>query len=260
MPSVGLALGLVLLNLPPSVADRLKMAVSALFIPLFGLSRSTQSLADQASYHLLTRSTLIRELERLRRENLQLKLTNAQMSDLAFENSRLRSALQWQVRSPWKARSARVIGRDPTTWWRTILIDYGSVQGAQTNQTVITPDGLVGRIRSVQPIFSQVALIGDPECGVSIVINETREPGTIQEARSAMLSDGMIAVRTLQHSSTAMAGQSVSTMGNGGIFPKGIPVGQIVDTRSVDGGLSTEIRVRLGAQLNRLEEVWILTP
>jgi rod shape-determining protein MreC len=153
-----------------------------------------------------------------------------------------------------------VIGRDPTTWWRSVLIDYGSRQGAHTNQTVMTADGLVGRIRSVQPTFSQVALIGDPECGVSVVINETREPGTIQEARSANLGDGLITMHTLQHSATVMAGQSVSTLGNGGVFPKGIPVGKIVDTRSVDGGLSTEVRLHLFAQLNRLEEVWVLTP
>ena len=260
MPGVAMAVALVLLNLPPTAADRLKAGVSALFIPLFGLNRSTQAIAGSASYSLLTRSTLIREVERLRRENYQLKLSAAQASDTLAENTRLRAAIGWQSRSPWKGRAARVIGREPTTWWRSVLIDYGSLHGAQTNQTVITPEGLVGRIRSVQPAFSQVALIGDPECGVSVVINETREPGTIQESRTVSVGDGLVTMRTLQHSPTAMAGQSVSTLGNGGIFPKGIPVGQIVDTRSVDGGLSTELRIRLGAPLNRLEEVWVLTP
>jgi rod shape-determining protein MreC len=260
MPGAALALALVLLNLPPTAADRLKLAVSTLFLPLFGLNRSIQAVADDASYGLLTRSTLIREVERLQRENQQLKLAAAQTADALAENTRLRAILGWQGRSTWKGRAARVIGREPTTWWRSVLIDFGSLQGAQVNQTVMTPDGLVGRIRSVQPTFSQVALIGDPECGVSVVINETREPGTILEARSATLGDGMVTLRTLQHSVTAMAGQSVTTLGNGGVFPKGIPVGQIIDTRSVDGGLSTEARLKLGAQLNRLEEVWVLTP
>jgi CHAD domain-containing protein len=77
------ALALVLLNLPPSTADRLKLGVSALFLPLFGLSSSGEALANQASYSLLTRSTLIREVERLRRENNQLKLAAAEAAEAA---------------------------------------------------------------------------------------------------------------------------------------------------------------------------------
>ena len=66
-------------------------------------------------------------------------------------------------------------------------------------------------------------------------------------------------LRTLQHSPGILAGHTVVTSGLGGVFPPGIPVGQVVDTRPAEGGLYTEARVRLAARLNRLEEVWILT-
>lgn len=260
------ALGIVtvltlgLLNLPPSAAGRLKLAVAGIFLPLFGLAGSGQSFVDRASYALLTRDTLVTELDRLRKENEQLRLASAQARDTLGENARLRAMLGWQPKAPWKLRAARVVGREPTTWWRTVTIDLGSRDGVRLNLPVLTGDGLVGRIRSVGPTHSQVALIGDPECGVSVVVNETRDNGIIQEARSAAVGDGYVALRTLQNSPNLMAGHKVLTSGLGGVFPKGVPVGEIVDARPVDGGLYTEARIRLAANLNRIEEVWVLTP
>lgn len=254
-----LALVTVLLNLPPNAADRIKTAVSALFIPLFGLAGSAQSFVDRAAYSTFTRSTLIRELERTRQANRELQAALMQARQQQEENTRLRALLGWQPRQPWTLRAARVVGRDPTTWWRNITIDFGTRDGARVGQPVLTSEGLVGRIREAGTTQSTVALIGDPECGVSITIVETREQGIIQEARSAPIGEGLITLKTLQHSPGTMAGQNVVTSGLGGVFPPGIAVGQIVDTRSVGGGLYTEARLRLAAQLNRLEEVWVLT-
>lgn len=251
---------LILLNLPPTAAARLRLGVSSLFLPLFGLAGASQSFVDRASYVALTRATLISEVERLRKENQQLQLAADQGRDALTENARLRSLLAWQPRAPWKLRAARVIAREPTTWWRSVTLDYGSRDGAKPNQPVLTSSGLVGRIREVEPTHSQVALIGDPECGVSVLVAETRDSGIIQESRSAPDGDGMVVLRMLQRSPATMAGHRVITSGLGGIFPSGIPVGQIVDTRSVDGGLYTEARVRLGANLNQLEEVWVVAP
>ncbi|MBN8249291.1 MAG: rod shape-determining protein MreC, partial [Verrucomicrobia bacterium] len=98
------------------------------------------------------------------------------------------------------------------------------------------------------------------DCGVSVLVAETRDPGIIQESRSAPDPEGLVTMRTLQRSPSAMAGHHVVTSGQGGVFPAGIPVGEIVDTRSVDGGLYTEARIRLGANLNQLEEVWVVMP
>jgi len=257
---LGLLVGLtlLLLNLPPTAAGRLKLAVSALFLPLFGLTGTTHSFVDRASYGVLTRETLISELARLRTENQELKLNAAQARDAVAENTRLRALLGWQPQMPWKLRAAHVVGREPTTWWRSVTIDLGSRDGMRVNQPVLTAAGLVGRVRTVRLAQSEVALIGDPECGVSVLVNETRDNGVIQEARAALVSDGLVTLKTLQHSPDLMAGHTVLTSGLGGVFPKGVPVGQVVDARPVNDGLYTEARVRLAANLNRLEEVWVV--
>lgn len=255
-----LALCLVLLNLPPTAAGRLKLGISTLFLPLFGLAGAGQSFVDRASFASINRTTLITEIDRLQKENDQLRLASEQGREAISENDRLRALLGWQPRAPWKLRAAMVIAREPTTWWRTVTIDYGSRDGARTNQPVLTSTGLVGRIREVGLTHSLVALIGDPDCGVSAIVSESRDTGIILESRSAPDGEGLVILRTLQRSPATMPGHHVLTSGLGGVFPSGIPVGQIVDTQSVEGGLYTEARVRLGANLGQLEEIWVMTP
>jgi hypothetical protein len=55
-------------------------------------------------------------------------------------------------------------------------------------------------------------------------------------------------------------GQTLTTSGDGGVFPKGIPIGRIIDVQTNRFGLYLEARVRLAANLNRLEEVWVIFP
>ena len=62
----------------------------------------------------------------------------------------------------------------------------------------------------------------------------------------------------LSSSANLKAGQNVFTSGLGGIFPKGIPIGKIVDAQSIEYGLATEARVKLDATLGALEQVWVL--
>ena len=248
---------LVLLNLPAPASARLKLAVGGFFLPLFGLASTAHSFVDEASYQLLPRQTLIREVRRLEAENNQLRLQSAQGSDAIAENDRIRNQLGLLPRGAWKPRPARIVGRDPSTWWRTLLIDHGARDGARLNQPVITAEGLVGRIAVVGHSHSQVALIGDSACGVAVLVVETRDQGIVKGPQSTVES-GIVELSTFQHSPQILAGHTVVTSGDGGIFPKGLPVGRIIDTRSASAGLFTTARIRLGANLNRLEEVWVL--
>lgn len=251
---------LALLNLPSSVSERLKLAVSGSFLPLFGLRSASQTFLDRASYQLLPRSVLIEEIVKSRKEIADLQSALLQSQDALGENARLRAALGNPPKGPWNRRFARVIGRDSTTWWRTLRIDLGSRDGIQPNQVVMTPAGLVGRISQVGLTHSDVALVGDAECGVAVVVRETRDQGIIKPGQASTGEGGHVDLSLLQNSPEVMAGQWVVTSGLGGVFPGGIPVGTIQDSRPMEGGLFTTARVRLSAPLNRLEEVWVLQP
>lgn len=254
------AAGVALLNLPSGAVDKARLAAASLLIPLFGAAQATQSVANSGAYELLTRKTLVFEIERLKAQRNALAAEVVQGRAAAADNVRLRAALGWQARAAWKTRVADVIGRNPAAWWRGVTLGYGARDGARVNQPVLTAEGLVGRIRAVAPTTSEVALLGDPECGVSAVISETRDLGLLQPARAGSGAGALLTLKTLQRCPGIQPGQAVVTSGQGGVFPAGIPVGTVVDTRPGDGGLSTEARLRVSADLNRLEEVLVIVP
>jgi rod shape-determining protein MreC len=251
---------LVLLNLPERTAVQTKISLGGLFIPLFGLAATGDTLARSATASLTPRSQLATELAVLRDENARLRLQSAQGSEALRENDRLRQLLGWQRQLPWKTRMARILARDPENWWRTAQIDLGVRDGIKTDLPVLGPEGLVGRIGDVGLNSSQVIFVGDPKCRVSVVVRETGENGVISAAASSVLDHRLVDLTHLPRHSTLKPGQTVYTSGLGGIFPAGIPVGNVVDSRSVSYGLMTEARVKLAADSARLNEVAVLVP
>jgi rod shape-determining protein MreC len=250
---------LLLLSLSPHAASRLKLVVGSWFLPLFGLTGTVQQLPVSAADAILPRRELLRQLEALRRENERLHVQASQADATARENDQLRALFGWQRQVPWKLKLASVIMRDPANWWHTVQIDLGSRDGVTNNLPVLTPDGLVGRVSSVSYTHAQVVLISDPNCKVSAVVeNPGRDMGVISPG--GPLDNSFVELSYLSGNANLKAGQNVFTSGLGGVFPKGIPIGQIVDARPVEFGLYTEARVKLLVNLGSLEQVWVLFP
>lgn len=249
---------LVLLNLPANTVARLRLAISSQFIPLFGLANGTQDVAGSTADLVLSKRELVRQNDQLRRENAELKLRQVQLVEIARENTRLTQLVGWQAQRPWQMKLARVVLRDPANWWHTVQIDLGSRDGLKPNMPVMTTQGLVGRVSSVGLTRSQVVLIGDPNCRVAAQVqNETGDSGVLGDA--SPLDYELIELGYLPRNTSIKPGQTVVTSGLGGMFPRGIPVGQIVDSRQIEYGISTVARVKLAVHIGSLEEVWVIT-
>jgi rod shape-determining protein MreC len=260
-----LALGAVVLavllifSLPQRATSRLKLAIGSLFLPLFGLLNTAQRLPVDAADAVMPRRALLKENERLQRENQQLRIQMARAAAITRENDQLRALIGWQRQMPWKLRLANVVMRDPANWWRTVQIDLGKRDGIVPNMPVLTPEGLVGRVSAVGFARSQVVLVGDPDCRVSALVeNATHDIGIITP--SGPLDSSLVDLTYLSGNADLRPGENVVTSGEGGIFPRGIPIGQIVDSRTVEFGLYTEARVKLSANTGGLEQVWVLFP
>jgi rod shape-determining protein MreC len=237
----------------------MKLALGSVFMPLFGLAGSGQDVAKQARQALLPKRQLAQQVEALQLENDALRLKLTQTAALWQENERLRRELAWRKEVPWQLRLARVIGHDPSNWWRSLWIDLGSREAVKTNMPVLTADGVVGRIAEVAFTRSRVVLAGDPNCRFAGQVASTRAKGIVMPDEGSF--DRQIVhftyVPTMQ---SLRPGEPVITSGEGGVFPKGIAVGRIVDVATNVSGLYLDARVRLAANLNRLEEVWVLFP
>jgi rod shape-determining protein MreC len=258
-----LALGAVVLvavlvlSLPASATSRLKLVISSWFLPLFGLANAAQQLPADLADGALPRRELLQQINALRHENEQLKTGQLQAAATARENDQLRALFDWKKQAPWQLELAQVVLRDPANWWRTVQIDRGTRDGLRENLPVLTSDGLVGRISSVRLASAQVVLIGDPNCRVSALVeNATHDIGVLNA--SGPLDPSLVELSYLTSGANLQAGQNVVTSGLGGIFPKGIPIGKVVDSQSIEFGLATEARVKLNANPGALEQVWVL--
>lgn len=252
----------VLLKLPDRAAANIKIAISGLFLPLFGSSGSLGELVESSSYSLLSRHELIRQLQWQHKTNQLSLLYFRQADEWKRENDRLRDYFNITRQYPWKLQLAKVVARDPVNWWKTITVDRGSRDGVVTNLPVVTPEGLVGRIAGVSLTQSQVVLVGDPDCRVAVLVGDekSREQGVLAPMSSSPLDHALVDVSYLSRNSKLAPGQVVVTSDVGGVFPKGIVVGQIADFRTIGYGLYKEAQVRLAVNMNRLEEVFILMP
>jgi rod shape-determining protein MreC len=249
-------LTLTIMNLPSRTKARVKQGIASLFAPPFGLTRSAKETASKAGDYVVPRSELIKQNEALRLENQQLKLQLQEAEKTAKENDQLHKLLAIQQRTQFKLRPANVILHDPANWWRSVKIDVGTRDGISNNLPVLTIDGyLAGRIASASLTSSQVVLLGDPNCKVHSKVEETGDTGVV--GATGPLDSEFVEMNYLSKNASLKPGQNVRTSGEGGIFPRDIPIGKIVDTRSVEYGLATVARVRLGANLNALEQVWV---
>jgi rod shape-determining protein MreC len=246
------------LRMPSQTASKFKLAISGLFLPLFGLATSSHDLLDKTANVLLPRNELLRQNQQLRRENQELHIRLQQAEETARENNRLNQQLGRLKQARWNLKLGRIIGRDPANWWNSAQIDLGSRDGVRPNMSVLTPDGLVGRIQSVGETRSQMILLGDPNLRVAALVEATREVGIVLSSSSSPQENNMVDLGFLSGNSQVKPGHVIVTSDEGGISPKGIVIGRIVDCRTKDFGLSTEARVKLAANLSTLEEVWVV--
>ncbi|MEK7220095.1 MAG: rod shape-determining protein MreC, partial [candidate division NC10 bacterium] len=165
----------------------------------------------------------------LRRETATQKRRIDQLEEQALETQRLQALLAMRQASRAEFLTARVVGKDATNWFKTILLDRGSLEGVRRNQPVLAPDGLVGRVVEVTPTSAKVQLLTDPVNAVGGLIQRTRVNGIV----SGNLGAGA-RVRYLPLMADVVVGDQMVTSGMGGVFPKGIPIGRItaVDRRS----------------------------
>jgi rod shape-determining protein MreC len=254
-------LALIVLNLPHQAAAHIKLAIGGLFLPLFGLSKSSQQLARRADDALTPRAELLRENQDLRRTNQVLQQYVVQADAVFRENDRLRNLLGWQQQSPWKdhLRLAGVIARDPANWWQIVQIDLGSRDGLRTDLPVLSPKGeLVGRVSSVSLTRSEVMLIGDANCRISARIENSGETGIIIGGASTV-DHTLVTLSYLSGGGNLKPGQAVLTSGMG-IFPGGIRVGQLAEEPHMTEQGFAEVTLKVWADPGALDEVWVLMP
>jgi rod shape-determining protein MreC len=231
-----------------------RQAVLLVFSPFLKLASLVTGGLGQAWQDYVDLRDLHGENLRLQREVGVLKRRLDEVQEQALEAQRLRQLLTLKDTPSAKFLSARVVGKDATNWFKTLVLDRGSLDGVRRNQPVVAPDGLVGRVVELTPTSAKVQLVTDPLSAVGGLIQRTRVTGIVTGSLGAGTR-----VTYLPLLADVAAGDQVLTSGMGGVFPKGIPVGHVTAVERRSGALFQEATLQPAVDLARLEEVLILT-
>lgn len=191
------------------------------------------------------------ELDKLRQEVLQ-------RSEMEAENIRLRSMLDYKrTASQFDMVVAAVVARDPGTWTHTIIINKGSADGIAKDMPVVTAQGLVGSIVAVHNGSARVQLMLDPRSAVGAIVQrpESRVAAIVEGNGNDPFQPKMV---NIPRDADIIKGDRIITSGYGGIYPKGLLVGEVVDVVNNGGGLLKLATIHPAVDFNRLEEVSVI--
>ncbi|HLJ62333.1 MAG TPA: rod shape-determining protein MreC [bacterium] len=193
------------------------------------------------------------ENARLRAEVGQLREENAGLRPAAQENARLGALLGFKEHQPYQTVATRVIGREPSDWFSTVLVDRGTLTGVRRNDPVVTSDGLVGHVIETGLTWSRVLLLPDPRSAVGVLVVRSREAGVVEGQGYPVLH-----LKYLARDADVQPGDQIVTSGLGQIYPRSLVVGTVIGVTHAAGDMFQEALVRPSADLAHLEELLIV--
>ncbi len=191
----------------------------------------------------------------LRDQVSRLQLEQASLLEDARQGQRLQSLLAFKEKYISGTVAAQVIGTAGTDQSRILYIDKGSKDGLKPDMAVITPDGIVGKLKDVFGHTSQVLVISDQTSGAGVLLESTRLRGVL---RGNAL--GQPQIINMLPDERVKAGERVLTSGGDQIYPRGLPVGTV--DRVVEDSSNppyVDIIIKPAANLGHLEELLVIT-
>ncbi len=191
----------------------------------------------------------------LQAEIARLRVEQAAFAEDAIQGRRLQELLAFKEHYVAATVAAQVIGTSGSELSRVLYIDKGTEDGLKTDQPVITPDGIVGKLRDVFPHTSQVLLISDQTSGAGVLLVTTRIRAILRGSTT-----GRIFINNLTPDERIKPGEKVLTSGGDQVYPRGLPVGTVESVApDPDHQPYTLIRLRPAVNLDQLAEVLVIT-
>ncbi len=221
--------------------------------PVYKLFRGTVKVFEEVWFGYFYLVGLREENQRLKAEVSRLTMENTRFREQLATHKRLKALLKFKETINEPTVAAQVIARDPTGWFKSIIIDKGSEAGVKVNMPVVNWQGAVGRVVDVSPDYAKVLLIIDQNSAVDCLLQRSRSRGMVKGISAKLCKLDYIA-----ESSDVAVGDVVITSGLGGVFPKGLPVGEVVEVRDVPGALFKDVKIRPSVDFSKLEEVLVI--
>ena len=201
-------------------------------------------------FHLVA---VTQENDRLRQQLRLASQQQNQYNETRLANFRLRSLLGFKRAIAHQVLSAEVIGKDPSPWFKTVIIDKGKLDGLEKGLPVVVPEGIVGQITEVANQYAKVLLIIDQNNAVDGLVQRTRARGIIRGEAS-----GRCVFEYALRKNDISVGDVIVSSGLDKVFPKGFAVGQVSGVVRRNAGIFQEVTVTPFVDFEKLEEVLVV--
>ncbi|OHB32306.1 MAG: rod shape-determining protein MreC [Desulfuromonadaceae bacterium GWC2_58_13] len=229
--------------------EKLVLRVTA---PLqIGVMTVCETFSDWLGHYLWLVDTR-KENDRLLEENRHLAAELSRLREVRLTNERLQKLLDFREQQALSALPAQVVTEDATSWFRTVMIDKGRDDGVREGMPVVVAEGVAGRIIRVAARQSRVLLITDASSAIATLVQRNRTRGVCRGRGDTLNFDFALREKDIE------VGDLIITSGNGGVFPKGLPVGTVVRVEREEYGLFQVVEVMPTVDFSRLEEVLVL--
>jgi len=195
----------------------------------------------------------------IRDENKRLRIVIAdyqqqldQYREAYARNRYLENELNFKKEENFPSLTARVIGKDPSFWFQTLIVDRGKSGGVIEGMVARTSAGVVGQVIQVSDNYSKILLTIAPSSAIDAMIQKNRVRGILKGA-----SDKGYVLYYILKNADVVVGDRVVTAGIGGVFPSGLPLGTVSAVRSQRRGMFQEIEVTPVVDFGQLEMVFI---
>jgi rod shape-determining protein MreC len=194
------------------------------------------------------------ELVQLRLRMAEAGLSDALSREAADENRRLRELLDFARQEQHALAPTQVVGRAADRFGEVLTLARGARDGVCVGQPVLGVEGLVGVVTGTDARECWVKTLRHGALPVSGMLPETRYVGVLRWSAVR----GLLQLEGIRMQSAVAAGEHVVTSGHGRVFPKGVPVGEVVSVRDDSTALVKDILVKPFVDLDRAEELFLL--
>jgi rod shape-determining protein MreC len=209
--------------------DTARRAVDVVEAPVGGALSAPVRWSGSAVDYVRDYFFAISENRQLKAELVRARESQQQLEAMQVENARLRAVLGIRTDPPLPHVVAETIADSRGPFANTRLANVGQDKGVTEGNPVISQHGLIGRIVGVSAHVSRVLMLTDAESRTPVLLVRTN-------GRAILSGDGGEAPKLsfVRSSLQLKEGDRVMTSGDGGVFPRGLPVGTVV--RGLDGG------------------------
>jgi rod shape-determining protein MreC len=189
----------------------------------------------------------------LKQRLAEARQRNIQLHEFELENMRLRDLLGFKRSLPHPAISAQIIGKDPSAWFKSVILDKGLADGLQRGLPAVTALGVVGQIVEISGHQSRLMLIIDRNSAADALVQRSRVRGIVKGT-----SSNECYLDYVMREEDVRVGDEVVSSGFDGVYPKGLLVGTVTAVGFHGSDFFKDIQITPAVDFDKLEEVMVI--